>query len=130
MVVLPLQQNFSEKILIKSLEVWCRIGVTEAERVSPQRLLLDIEITPLRKFADLHDRLDLTVDYSEVAIQVASLASQRPRNLIETLAFECANWILLHFPAASARVCVRKFILPNADFVAAETFVSLNSDAQ
>lgn len=106
-------------IEIRGLEIDTRIGVPEAERAAPQRLLVDLRLQPLREFSRMADAIDATVDYFALAQRVVTLAASRPRQLIETLADELAATVLREFALRRVEVTVRKFILPNAEFVAA-----------
>lgn len=106
------------EIVIKGLSVEMHIGVPDEERAHPQRLVIDVELTPLTPFADLEDDITRTVDYDAASRRISTLCTARPRRLIETLAFEIADMLVTEFPAASATVEVRKFILPQTDHVA------------
>jgi len=106
------------QIIIKGLSVDAHIGVPDEERAHPQRLLLDVTIEPSINFADLDDQISRTVDYDAASQRITALAAERPRALIETLAHEIADIILKEFPAKSAEVEIRKFILPNTHYVA------------
>jgi dihydroneopterin aldolase len=105
-------------IEIRGLQIDAHIGVPEAERAEAQRLLVDVRMQPLRGFARMPDALDATVDYFAVAQRLVALASERPRQLIETLAEELATAVLREYAVRRVEVSVRKFILPNAEFVA------------
>lgn len=106
------------EIVIKGLEVMARVGVPDAERKTPQRLLVDVVIESLTPFSVLDDDIARTVDYDTASRRIMALAAERPRRLIETLANEIAGMIVSEFPAARATVEVRKFILPNTECVA------------
>ena len=106
------------QIIIKGLAVDAQVGVPDEERSHPQRLLVDVIIEPSVNFADLDDQINRTVDYDAAAQRITALAAERPRALIETLAHEIAEIILKEFPAKSAEVEIRKFILPNTHYVA------------
>ena len=105
------------EIVIKSLEVHSRVGVTDEERANPQRLLIDIVITTDMGFSEMSDRLGSTVDYVEVVARVDKVASARPRKLIETLAADIGEAIIAGFVANRVVVEVKKFILPRTDYV-------------
>ena len=107
-----------DQIHIQALEVRARIGVPEAERAEPQRLTVTLTLEPLRDFRTLEDRIEATVDYAAVCAAVQALATARPRRLVETLAEEIAAALLTGFPLRRAEVEVRKFILPETDYVA------------
>ena len=105
-------------IIIKGLKIDAAVGVTDAERDNPQRLEVDAIITPLETFAAVADEIDRTVDYHAAAQRITELARLRPRCLIETLASELAEMLVSEFQAGRAEVEVRKFVLPNTDYVA------------
>jgi dihydroneopterin aldolase len=105
-------------IEIRGLEVNAHIGVPEAERAEPQRLLVDLRLRPPRDFSRLPDSIVATVDYFVVTQRVVALAAERPRQLIETLADDIATAVLREFAVRRVEVTVRKFILPNTEFVA------------
>lgn len=109
-------------IEIRGLQVETHIGVPEDERALPQRLLVDVRMQPLRDFTRMPDSLDATVDYYAVAQRLVALAGERPRQLIERLADELATAILRENAVRRVEVSVRKFILPNAEFVAVHCF--------
>lgn len=106
------------QILIKGLAVEARVGVPDAERAQPQRLLIDAILEPRIPFAELGDAIDQTADYDLAAREIAAVAAARPRHLIETLAADLAAMLVEKFPLRSAEIEVRKFILPQAEYVA------------
>ena len=106
------------EIYIKGLEVWAHIGVPDKEREQAQRLLIDVVIEPQTAFRDLGDDIARTVDYDVASMAIRDLASAGPRQLIETLAVEIADVVLERFPARKVTVEVRKFILPDTEYVA------------
>lgn len=108
----------SDSIEIRGLEITTHIGVPEEERASPQTLLVDLSLIPRRRFDQMADRIDATVDYAALAEKVAEWAAERPRLLIETLVDEIATRTLRAYPVIEATVTVRKFILPNTEYVA------------
>lgn len=107
-----------DRIFISELELSPRIGISDAERAEPQRLTVSLALFPRRDFSALDDRIENTVDYAEVCARVRSLAAQRPRNLIETLAEEIAQFLLADFPLRAVEIELRKYILPETAFVA------------
>lgn len=105
-------------IHIEALEVRSRIGVPEEERSAPQRLTVTLTLEPAAGFRALGDRLEGTVDYAAVCEAVKAIAAERARRLVETLAEELAAQLLARFPLRRVEVEVRKFILPDTDYVA------------
>ena len=106
-------------ILVSNLELHARIGVTDDEQSRPQRLTVSLTITPAHGFDGLDDRLENTVNYSAVCKAVRALAAtEGPRRLIETLAGDIAATVLARFDCAAVEVELRKYILPDTDYVA------------
>jgi dihydroneopterin aldolase len=105
-------------ILIHALELSVRIGVPDEERLSPQRLTVNLSLQPKNGFEGLGDDLANAVDYSAVAKTVQALARERPRRLIETLACEIASAVLDGFAVDFIEVELHKYILPDTAFVA------------
>jgi len=106
------------EILIRGLEVEAHLGVPDEERAKPQRIVIHAVITPLIAFSELADSIERTVDYDAATRRITALVTARPRRLIETLAFEIAEMLVGDFPAARAEIEVRKFILPDTEYVA------------
>lgn len=105
-------------IIIKELSVTAHIGVTDTERDDSQQLLINVIMTPLNAFSDLGDDITRTVDYYAASRKIIHLAAARPRKLIETLAVEIADLLLNEFTVNRVEVEVRKFILPDTEYVA------------
>ncbi len=104
-----------DQIIIRGLQLSCRIGVPVEERSEAQdlRAHLTLEVAPFPK----DDRIDGTVDYKSVADEIRRLARAGERQLIETLAQEIATFILENYPVHKVRVELEKFILPETDWV-------------
>jgi dihydroneopterin aldolase len=105
-------------IIIKGLQVEACVGVSDEERRNSQRLRIDATLTPLTEFSALADDIRRTVDYHAAARRIFSVATSRPRRLIETLASEIAEALVSEFRARRAEVEVRKFVLPDTEYVA------------
>jgi FolB domain-containing protein len=103
-------------IHIEQLEIRARIGVPEPERAKPQRIVCNITLW-LQQDLDLEDEIGNTVDYSKVAQSVKDLVSRSEVRLLETLAEKVAAHLITQFPMRKIRVEMRKFALPDAEFV-------------
>ena len=108
-----------DRILIDSLELSSFIGVPGEERAAAQRLTVNLVLEPVRDFSALGDEIANTVDYFRVCEEVKALGLARPRRLIETLAEDIAARLLARFALRAVEVEVRKYVLPDAAFVAA-----------
>ncbi len=107
-----------DTILIKDLDVSYRVGVPDAERAQPQRLLLTIELSRDFRAAAASDNLADTIDYYALTRRLLRLGEGRSWRLIEKLACDIADLILAEFGAAAVSVEVKKFILPETRYVA------------
>ena len=100
-------------ICINGMELSCHIGVPAEERATPQRLLLNVRLTPPNPFSTLGDSLPLTIDYDSLSRRLRHLAESSPSILLETLAHRLATACTREFGALSATVELHKFILPS-----------------
>ena len=104
-----------DRIHIEQLEVHGRVGVPDSERAQPQRLSLNVTLWP--NIADPRDNIANTVNYSAVAEFVREFVSGNDYKLIETLGEEIAAHLLAKFSLRKVDVEVRKFVLPDANYV-------------
>ena len=111
-----------DRIVISKLELASRIGVTDEEQSRPQRLTASLSIEPKAGLSDLRDRIENTVDYAQVCARVKEIAMAKPRHLIETLAAEIADALLSEFALGGIEVELRKYVLPETEFVAVKIF--------
>jgi FolB domain-containing protein len=103
-------------IHVEQLELMAHIGVPEEERARPQRLTIYMTLWPQRK-AGLNDDIQHTVDYSTVCEETKKFVETRRDKLIETLADALAKHLLETFEIQRVAVELRKFILPDVEFV-------------
>jgi FolB domain-containing protein len=106
------------KIAIVDLEVSYCVGISEEERSKPQRLLLSVEINFDFSSAALSDRIEKTINYFTVAQQLLAYGQNRSWKLLERLATNIADFILTQYSPQSVTVEVKKFVIPQARFVA------------
>jgi dihydroneopterin aldolase len=105
------------QISIIDLEVFYRVGVPDAERAQPQRLLLTIEMESDFSTAAKSDRIADTTDYFAVTHRLLKFGDERSWRLIEKLAVDIADTVLAEFKPLSVSVVVKKFIIPQARYV-------------
>jgi dihydroneopterin aldolase len=106
------------KISIADLEVFYHVGVPDAERARPQRLLLTVEMEFDFSAAAKSDGIADTIDYFAVSQRLLKFGEGRSWKLIEKLAADIADAILTGFKPASVTVEVKKFVIPQARHVA------------
>lgn len=107
------------EIWIKGLKVRSLVGTSAEERQQEQELQVDLYIQPPSPFAYMNDDIMRTIDYDAVARRVQGLSAEGPRHLIETLAADISRLLVDEFHAVAVTVEVRKFVLPDTDYVAA-----------
>lgn len=126
---LPSQkQMYNDKIIIRNLAVNYRIGVTETERLTPQRLLLNLELYGDYSRAMRSDELHDTIDYFEVTKRLKALGERKEWRLIEKLAGDIAYMLIRDFGAEKVSVEVRKMVIPDTDYVAFVTHLDRSEE--
>jgi len=109
-----------DKIIIHDLEVFYRVGVPDEERATPQRLLVGVEMVRDLAAAAASDSLSKTIDYHSVTRRLLTFGESRSWRLIETLAEDIAKMVLAEFAPNTVSVEIKKFIVPEARFVAVQ----------
>jgi len=109
----------ADRIRIEQIELHARVGVTEDERSKPQRIAVNLTIWPKAGFEQMKDDISRTVNYVELCQAVREFIGQRAFKLIETLAADLASDLLRAFPLQTVEVEIRKFVLPNTEYVSA-----------
>ena len=107
-----------DKIIINDLEVFYRMGVSEEERAAPQRLLISVEMTRDTSAAAATDDLTKTIDYYAVTRRLLKFGEGRNWKLLEKLAADMAKAILAEFAPDEVFIEVKKFVIPEASYVA------------
>jgi 7,8-dihydroneopterin aldolase/epimerase/oxygenase len=105
------------RISIVDLEVFYRVGVPDAERAQPQRLLLTVELECDFSAAAKSDSIADTFDYFAVTQQLLKFGDGKSWKLIEKLAADIADAILTEFKPKNVSVEVKKFIIPETRHV-------------
>lgn len=95
-------------IVIEGLEVNAIIGIYPHEREYAQPLVLDLvmehELGPCAKSGDL----DLSINYAQVAAEVAAFIQAQKAELIESLAEAVCRFILLRFKPSAVTLKIVK----------------------
>ena len=107
----------TDAVHIEGLEIFAHIGVPDEERSAAQRLSFNLTFWPVRPFSELHDEIGKAVDYANVCTEVKRFAAARRDRLVETLASAVAQHLLEAFEIRKIRVELRKYILPETEFV-------------
>ena len=105
------------KISIIDLEVFYRVGVPDAERAQPQRLLLTVKMDCDFSSAAKSDSIADTINYFSVTQRLLHFGDGREWKLIEKLAADIAEVVLTEFKPQAVTVEVKKFIIPQARYI-------------
>ena len=105
------------KITIVDLEVSYCVGVSDEERAQPQKLLITIDMAYDFSSAAVSDRIEKTINYQSIADDLFAFGRGRSWKLIERLATNIADEILIKYKPQSILVEVKKFSIPQARFV-------------
>ncbi|HEX5400156.1 MAG TPA: dihydroneopterin aldolase [Verrucomicrobiae bacterium] len=105
------------RISIVDLEVFYRVGVPDAERAKPQRLLMTVEMESDFTAVAKSDSIADTIDYFAVSQRLLKFGEDREWKLIEKLAADIAEMIMSEFKPQSVTVEVEKFVISQARHV-------------
>jgi dihydroneopterin aldolase len=109
---------FEDAIHVEQLEMFAHVGVPDHERDKPQRITVTITAWPKAGLHALGDDIGGTINYSGIARFVRDVVDERRDKLIETLAEKIAERLLRDLPIRRLRIELRKFVVPDAAYVA------------
>ncbi len=108
-------------VLIKDLELNTMIGVHDAERRAPQRVLVNVDLAVREQGPSDTDQLTTVLDYSEVVARIEETVKAGHINLVETLAERVAVACLSDPRVLNVRVRIEKpDVIANAGSVGVE----------
>ncbi|MDV6315824.1 dihydroneopterin aldolase [Idiomarina sp. HP20-50] len=114
-----MEQADIDVVSIEGLTVDTIIGVYDWEKEKKQSLVLDIQMSWDNQRAATTDELEDALDYALVSERVTGWITEKPRQLIETVAEGVATLILNEFGVQNVEVRVAKpGAVPNANTVA------------
>nr|WP_294840275.1 dihydroneopterin aldolase [uncultured Methylotenera sp.] len=102
-----------DTIFLSEVKVQTKLGVPEWERMTPQTIILDIEIGYDLSHACQSDDVNDTIDYGAVVNRVRETLQENSFQLVEKLAEHLCQLILKEFNALNVKIKVAKpTILP------------------
>lgn len=109
------------RIFLREHAVWVRMGVHEAERLGPQRVIVSVDLFLAPGAAPRNDDIAEVIDYDFVRTEILALAASRHFNLQETFVHAIAARCLARAGVAAVRVSSRKpDIYPDCESVGYE----------
>ena len=114
-----------QRIFLRNFAVSCSIGIHEAERAHPQRVLLNIDLYVEPDCSGGEDDIRRVVDYDFLRREIFRLVAGRHFNLQETLAREIGAICLARPGVLGARIATEKpDIYPDCEAVGLEMLVT------
>jgi dihydroneopterin aldolase len=97
-----------DRIFLRGLTTQCIIGFIDWERLTPQTVVIDLEMPCDCERAARTDSVSDTVDYKRVAKRVLTWVGESKFQLVESLAQGLASLLLSEFPLDWVRVSINK----------------------
>ena len=108
-------------VFVRDLEIMALIGIYDHEKVKPQRIIVNIDLSVHEAEGPITDEISHVVSYEIIAKKVEAIVAEGHVNLVETLAEKFAEACLRDKRVAAARVRIEKpDIIPNARSVGVE----------
>ena len=113
----------ADTIFIQGLEISCIIGTLPRERLTKQKVVIDLEFPVSVRKAARRDDLKDAINYKKIAERATGFVSKSRFFLIETLAEHLAHTLLREFKLKSLTLRIYKpDAIPNAKSVGVEIF--------
>ena len=80
------EMMITRRFLLEGFELKCQIGAYEHERLAPQRVIIDAELTLSVESEPTTDRLETTLNYDQIRNSILKIAGEQHFDLQETLA--------------------------------------------
>ena len=98
----------TDRICLRGIRVQANHGVFDFERANGQEFIVDVTAWLDLSAAATSDDLARTVNYGELAEEVAQAVASSPVDLIETVAERVANVVLAHRAVTTTEVTIHK----------------------
>lgn len=108
-------------VFVRDLNLMALIGIHDAEKLKPQRIIVNIDLSVQETEGPMSDDISHVVSYEIVVKKVEAIVAAGHVNLVETLAEKFAEACLKDKRVVAARVRLEKpDIIPNARSVGVE----------
>ncbi|HWT28868.1 MAG TPA: dihydroneopterin aldolase [Methylophilaceae bacterium] len=97
-----------DTIFLKEVKVETRLGVPDWERLSPQTILLDIELAMPHSRSCETDAIEDTIDYGVIVQRIRQTLAEHTFKLVEALAEHLCQLILNEFGTPWVKIKVSK----------------------
>ena len=108
-------------VFVRDLDLMALIGIYDHEKVKPQRIVVNVDLSVQEAEGPMSDDIDHVVSYEIVVKKIEAIVAAGHVNLVETLAKKFAEACLRDKRVLAARVRIEKpDIIPNARSVGVE----------
>jgi 7,8-dihydroneopterin aldolase/epimerase/oxygenase len=108
-------------VFVRDLDLMALIGIYDHEKVKPQRIVVNVDLSVQEAEGPMSDDIDHVVSYEIVVKKIETIVAAGHVNLVETLAEKFAEACLRDKRVLAARVRIEKpDIIPNARSVGVE----------
>jgi len=108
-------------VFVRDLTMLALIGIHDAEKIKPQRIVVNIDLSVQESETPMPDDISHVVSYEIVVKKCEAIVAEGHVNLVETLAEKFAEACLKDKRVVAARVRIEKpDIIPNAKSVGVE----------
>ena len=108
-------------VFVRDLTLLALIGIHDAEKIKPQRIVVNIDLSVQESDGPMPDDISHVVSYEIIVKKCEAIVAEGHVNLVETLAEKFAETCLKDKRVAAARVRIEKpDIIPNARSVGVE----------
>ena len=97
-----------DTIFLSEVKVETRLGVPEWERLTPQTIILDVEIAMPQSRSCHTDAIEDTIDYGAIVARIRQTLAENSFKLVEALAEHVCQIILYEFGAPWVKIKVAK----------------------
>ena len=87
------ENDMSQSIFFRDIELLCKIGVYEHERRNPQRVIINLKLILSNELSPKNDKIDETLNYDIVYRKIKDITSSQHFNLVETLANQIFKYL-------------------------------------
>ena len=108
-------------VFVRDLTMLALIGIHDAEKIKPQRIVVNIDLSVQETDGPMPDDISHVVSYEIIVKKCEAIVAEGHVNLVETLAEKFADICLKDKRVVAARVRIEKpDIIPNAKSVGVE----------
>lgn len=114
-------RNKLRHVFVRDLEVMATLGIYEHEKIEPQRIIVNIDLSVTEEDGPMADDISHVVSYEIIVKKVEGIIAEGHVNLVETLCEKFAQACLRDKRVRAARVRIEKpDIISNARSVGVE----------